>query len=95
MIVIWKSEFAGDADCRGGAIFADYSKNLYIVNNSFIPHSYLFSNIYGVHLVMVENSLVYGNRFVSSIKYYPSAAKDFWAITGSHIVDWMKMETVS
>ena len=57
-IVIWKSEFAGDAGCRGGAIFADYSKNLYIVNNSFVPRSYLFSNIYGVHLVMVEDSLV-------------------------------------
>lgn len=70
----WKSEFAGDADCRGGAIFADYSKNLYIINNSFVPHSYLFSNIYGVYLVMVKNSMVYGNRFVSSIKCYPSAA---------------------
>ncbi|NJE26807.1 hypothetical protein E3E22_09320 [Thermococcus sp. MV5] len=70
----WKSEFAGDADCKGGAIFADYSTNLYIINNSFVPHSYLFSNIYGVYLVMVENSIVYGNRFVSSIKCYPSAA---------------------
>ena len=74
MIVIWKSEFAGDADCRGGAIFADYSKNLYIINNSFVPHSYLFSNIYGVHLVMVENSTIHGNRFVDSVKCYPSAA---------------------
>jgi len=70
----WKSEFAGDADCRGGAIFADYSKNLYIINNSFVPHSYLFSNIYGVHLVMVENSTIHGNRFVDSVKCYPSAA---------------------
>ena len=70
----WKSEFAGDADCKGGAIFADYSKNLYIINNSFVPHSYLFSNIYGVHLVMVENSTIYGNRFVDSVKCYPSAA---------------------
>jgi len=70
----WKSEFAGDADCKGGAIFADYSKNLYIINNSFVPHSYLFSNIYGVHLVMVENSTIHGNRFVDSVKCYPSAA---------------------
>ncbi|ALV62332.1 hypothetical protein ADU37_CDS06330 [Thermococcus sp. 2319x1] len=70
----WKSEFAGDADCKGGAIFADYSRNLRIINNSFVPHSYLFSNIYGVYLVMVENSTIYGNRFVSSVKCFPSAA---------------------
>lgn len=70
----WKSKFAGDADCKGGAIFADYSRNLHIINNSFVPHSYLFSNIYGVYLIMVKNSTIYGNRFVSSVKCFPSAA---------------------
>lgn len=70
----WKSEFAGDAECKGGAIFADYSRNLSIVNNSFVPHSFLFSNIYGVYLVMVTNSTIYDNRFVNSVKCYPSAA---------------------
>lgn len=70
----WKSEFAGDADCRGGAIFADYSRNLYIINNSFVPYSSLFSNIYGVYLVSVRNSKIYNNWFVGSIKCYPSAA---------------------
>jgi|GEM_PF-2154842 len=70
----WKSKFAGDADCKGGAIFADYSRNLHIINNTFVPHSYLFSNIYGVYLIMVKNSTIYGNRFVSSVKCFPSAA---------------------